>query len=138
MANRRFRLTLLPGSYAISRAAPGAAVPDVGGGGSFVSITRTADELSIVADEAHEFSGFSRLAGWRCLKVIGPLAFDEIGVLAHLSTTLAAAGVSIVAISTWDTDYLLVQDSAVDRAVEALVAAGHDVSSSVDREQRAT
>ena len=64
----------------------------------------------------------------RCMKVIGPLSFSEIGILADLSTALAAAGVPIVAISTYDTDYLLIKDSVLSRAVEALVAAGHNVT----------
>jgi uncharacterized protein len=127
-ASSRRRLKVLPGAFAINRGAPDVEMPRLGETGSFLTISRTAEELSVVAAESIAFDGFVKESGWRCLKVLGPLAFDEVGVLADLSTTLAKAGVSIVAISTYDTDYLLIKDSALTRAVDALAAAGHEVT----------
>ena len=63
--------------------------------------------------------------GWRALAVRGPLAFELTGVLASLATPLAAAGVSIFALSTFDTDYLLVPEERLSPALAALDAAGH-------------
>ena len=66
--------------------------------------------------------------GWRCLQVAGPLDFALTGVLASLAQPLAAAGVSIFAISTYDTDYLLVPDEALDASLAALRSAGHTLA----------
>ncbi|MHC4687242.1 MAG: ACT domain-containing protein, partial [Planctomycetota bacterium] len=66
--------------------------------------------------------------GWRCLKVLGPLDSSATGVLASVSTPLAQAGLSIFAISTYDTDYLLVRSGDFERAKEVLVGHGHLVS----------
>ena len=63
--------------------------------------------------------------GWRCLKVEGPLDFALTGILADLAGVLASAGISIFAISTFDTDYLLVKEETLDGAVETLTVAGH-------------
>ena len=65
--------------------------------------------------------------GWRAICVAGPLDFALVGVLASLSGTLASAGVSIFAISTFDTDYILVKEDMLGAAREALAAAGHQV-----------
>jgi hypothetical protein len=64
---------------------------------------------------------------FRALQVAGPLDFDQVGVLASLATPLADAGVSIFAISTYDTDYILVRQTDLSRGVQALRAAGHTV-----------
>ena len=73
--------------------------------------------------------GFVRAGGWRCLQVAGPLAFSEVGVLANLTAILANARVSVFAISTYDTDYLLVRKEQLAGAVEALQLGGHRVVS---------
>lgn len=67
-------------------------------------------------------------SGWRAMTVAGPLDFDLVGVLADLTTPLARSGVSVFVLSTFDTDHVLVRDEDVDRAVDALAAAGHMVS----------
>lgn len=98
--------------------------------GEFVSVTRTSDELSVVcpADRVPNRTAAER--GWRVLKVTGPFALSEIGVLAALSAPLAAADVSLFAISTFDTDYLLVSEKQLDAAIAALRSAGHRVEQS--------
>ena len=100
--------------------------------GSFGSVTRTADELSIVCATAHVPStplaaSVARDDGWRALKVVGPFAFTEVGVLLQVAAPLAAAGISILAMATFDTDYVLVQEPQLARAVAELRAAGHTV-----------
>ncbi|HEY7848912.1 MAG TPA: ACT domain-containing protein, partial [Ktedonobacterales bacterium] len=86
------------------------------------------DELSLVLPEASAPEGATTEAGWRALRVAGPLDFALIGVLASLAEPLAQAGVSIFAISTYDTDYLLVREVALTEALTALRAAGHTIS----------
>jgi hypothetical protein len=91
------------------------------------SIVRTDEELSVVcaAEDASSDAEVSR--GWRALKVAGPLDFALTGVLASLAEPLSEAGISIFAISTFDTDYILVKEADLDRAVEVLSDAGHAV-----------
>jgi hypothetical protein len=119
-------LTALPDSYAICRLAPGQPIPAWAiAAEGFVSITRTADELSVVCSEASAPEGIAASRGWRCLRVEGPLDFALVGVLGSLAAPLAEAGVSIFAISTYDTDYLLVSEQDVAAAIQALKTAGH-------------
>jgi len=95
--------------------------------GSFVTVTRTADELSVVCAEDAVPAGVRTQGGWRCLRVAGTLDFALVGVLAALLGPLAEAGVPVFCVSTFDTDYLLLQDADLPRAAAALTAAGHRV-----------
>ncbi len=118
-------LSLLPARYAICRLEPEEAIPPWAGNVGFVSVTRTSEELSIACAEANVPEGVPSDRGWRCLKVEGPLDLSLTGVLASLAGPLAEARVNIFAISTYDTDYLLIKDDKVSRAIEVLRAAGH-------------
>jgi hypothetical protein len=119
-------LLVLDGEYAVWKLAPEAEIP-VLADAPFLSVTRTATELSVVAPVDGAPDGVHVETGWSCLEVRGPLAFNETGVLASISAALADAGVSIFVVSTFDTDYLLVRSAHLDRAVAALEAAGHAV-----------
>lgn len=121
------KLTVQPEILAVCRLGPTDAIPPWATAGGFFSVTRTRDELSIVCEEARVPADVKAERGWRTLKVEGPLDFSLTGILAGLSGTLAAAGVSLFAVSTFDTDYLLVREAALGRAVEALRANHHDV-----------
>ena len=119
-------LDVLPERFAVVRLAADAAVPEwAQGAGALVSVTRTADELSIVCPEAAVPTDLPAQRGFRGLRVRGPLDFSVVGVLASLAGPLAAAGVSLFALSTYDTDYLLVRAADLERAVAALAGAGH-------------
>ena len=120
-------LRLLVGELAISRLAPDAPPPDWAQVGELTSITRTRDELSVVCAAAAVPDDIPHDRGWRALELRGPLDFDLVGILADLSATLADAGVSIFAISTHDTDYVLVRAHQLDQGVTALEAAGYRV-----------
>lgn len=123
-----YTLDLLPERLAICRFDAGAAVPTWAVQSPFFSITRTPHELSIVCAESsapQELRGVER--GWRSLRVQGPLEFSQTGVLAALAAPLADAKISIFTISTFDTDYLLVRDEALQPAITALVRADHVV-----------
>ena len=100
-------------------------VPSEALAGDFFSVTRTPEELSIVCPESVEIQSDSCEPDWRAIKVIGPLVFSMTGVLAKLSLTLADAKISIFAISTFDTDYLLVKHNDVGRAQTALSGVGY-------------
>jgi hypothetical protein len=120
-------VSVMEEGLAVCRLAPTALIPQWVWGSEFVSITRTADELSIVCREELVPSGVHLEAGWRALRVEGPLDFGMVGVLAALVQPLADASISVLAISTFDTDYLLVQAASLDRSLEALRTAGHIV-----------
>jgi hypothetical protein len=115
-------VTVLPERLAVCRLEASARVPSwaLELHEAFTSITRTADELSIVCPEEAVPPEIEIEGGWRALKVPGPIAFDEIGVLAGIAAPLAAAGVSIFALSTYDTDYVLVKHGDLERALAAL------------------
>jgi hypothetical protein len=96
-------------------------------GGRFTAWVRTSDELSLVCEERCAPPGARVEGGWRLLRVSGTLDFSQIGVLAALCVPLAEAGVSIFAVSTFDTDYLMFKHDDLARATASLEAAGHDV-----------
>ena len=122
------RLALEPGRLAVCRLPGDAPLADWMWAGGLASVTRRAGELSVVCDEAAVPDGQEAETGWRALTVAGPLAFSLTGVLASLATPLAAAGVPLFVLSTYDTDVVLVQERELAKAVAALAAAGHDVA----------
>jgi hypothetical protein len=128
-------LDTLDGRYAICRLGPGQAVPGWAWRGPLASVTRTPTELSIVCAEAAVPSTVEHVErGWRALCVAGPLDFGMVGVMARLTAPLAEAGVSVLALATFDTDYLLVREPDLLRAVAALRAAGHRVQTDSARQ----
>lgn len=127
-------LALLPGALAVCRLAPDAPVPAWAlASRPFSFVGRTPDELSLVVseealpEEGAREPGLRVEAGWRAFVVRGPLPFDLVGVFAAMAGPLADAGLSIFAMSTFDTDYVLVKAADVARAREVLVAAGHEL-----------
>jgi len=126
MAAWQLTLSLFPDPFAICRLPANAPMPAWAHAGAFASITRTGDELSIVCPQAAVPDGVQFEGDWRCLKIEGPFSLDgAIGVVAALATPLAAAGLGIFIISTYDTDYLLLKDAHLARAIEVLAQAGH-------------
>lgn len=123
--SRQLQLAVLPWTLAVCRLGADESTPEWAHAGSFLSTTRTSDELSVVCLEEAVPPGIRCEKGWRCLRVEGPLDFSEVGILASLTAVLAAAGISLFAISTFDTDYLLVKAVDLERAVAALGEAGH-------------
>ena len=125
---RQLQLSLLAPEFAITRLSADATIPDWAKGRTFCSITRTTDELSIVCEAVQVPSDVKRTAGWRALKFHGPFDFNETGVLASVVAPLAAAAISVFAVSTYDTDYLLLRDSELARALAILRDAGHTIA----------
>jgi len=128
LARMPLRLSVLPDLYSICRLPAGSPWPPAAPEPGFFSVTRTADELSIVSRSDRTPAAAVREDGWRLLRIEGPLAFGLVGVIASLAASLAAAGVSIFVVSTYDTDYILVRAAELDRATAVLGAAGHSVS----------
>jgi uncharacterized protein len=119
-------LTLLPRRYAICRLSPDEGVPAWALSPSdFVSITRSRAELSVICPASAVPAAIPRRAGWHCLRIDGSTSLDEPGVLVSVVDPLAAAGLSVFAVASYDTDHLLVTD--LNAAIEALHAAGHRV-----------
>ncbi|WP_245593399.1 ACT domain-containing protein [Azospirillum halopraeferens] len=118
-------LTLLPGTLAVCRLPPGGGVPAwVNWGDPLVAVIRTADEVSVVCADARVPDGVQAERGWRAFKVEGPLDFALTGILARLTAPLAEAAIPVFALSTYDTDYLLVRADKADHAAVALEAVG--------------
>lgn len=127
MNTKSLRLSLLPGRYSVCRLAADAELPAWALDGAFFSVTRTADELSVLCAEERVPQGVRCEPGWRVLRLEGPFAFDLVGVLLAVLSPLAQAGVSIFALSTFDTDAVLVKESSLAQARAALEAAGHSL-----------
>ena len=120
-------LELLPDVYSICRLDPQADIPSWVLEGDFLSITRTKNELSLVCSQERVPHVVECDKGWRCIMVRGPLDLSLVGILASLTSSLAEVDISIFAISTYETDYLLVKGENLRRAVLKLKEAGHDV-----------
>jgi hypothetical protein len=122
-------LTLLDvaGRFAVCKLPPGSVVPAWATAGDVFSVTRTGDELSLVCRQEAVPAGTQAEVGWRCLRVAGAMPFTLVGVLASLTGPVAAVGVGVFAVSTFDTDYLFIKEAEFPRAVDALRAAGHRV-----------
>ena len=124
------QLELLSPLHAVCRLEAGAEVPDWASGavaGGVIALTRTPEELSIVCPEDLVPSGLDRSGEWRVLRVAGTLDHGMTGVLASLASPLAEAAIPIFAVSTFDTDYVLVPERGLEAAADALAEAGHEI-----------
>ena len=122
-------LRLLAGSYAVSRLSPDEALPEWARG-ELLAATWTPDELSIVSAADSVPESVRSESGWRVLCVAGPLDFSLVGILAALTGALARAEVAVFSLSTFDTDYLLVRERDLERALSALESDGHRIATS--------
>jgi hypothetical protein len=128
---RRLRLVLMDEPMAICRLGPSDAPPAWAAASRWWSMTRTDDELSIVCTEAAVPPDVAASRGWRLLRFEGPLPLDQTGILASVTGPLAMARVSVFAVATFDTDYLLIPAAQRHAAIAALEAAGHSISAGV-------
>jgi uncharacterized protein len=118
----------LIGQYGIVRLAPDAQVPEWATPGEFTSISRTSDELSIVCPIENVPADVPSPHRWICLKLEGPFPFSQTGVLLSFIEPLSSKKIPIFAISTYDTDYVLIQEEFAETALEVLQVAGHEVA----------
>ena len=127
MRNIQLTLSILKDSYSVCRLAPDAGIPLWVPTKGLVSITRTADELSIVCQSDVVPDSVRTEGGFRVLKIEGPFDFSLTGILLAVIGPLGDAGISIFAVSTYDTDYVLVKKNDLNQAVSVLSACGHTV-----------
>jgi len=120
-------IEILSDELAVCRLPVDAAVPNWVWTGEFTSITCTDDELSLVCAADSVPDGVRHTPGWRALRIRGPLDFSLVGILAGISGVLAGAAISIFAISSYDTDTILIRCEQLESAVDALCTAGYDV-----------
>jgi uncharacterized protein len=124
------KYSVLPGKFAVCQVADGAEIPRWAWSGEFCSVTRTAGEVSIVCAEnlvATDHEGIVVEGGWVALGLEGPFPFAMTGVLESFIQPLAQAGIPIFAISTFNTDYVLIKNENVKAALTALATAGHEM-----------
>ena len=122
----RLNLELLPYRLAVARLDAAAVVPGWLSG-AFTSVSRTPDELSVICDSDAVPGDVAARRNWRCVRVRGSIPFDEVGILAALADPLRDAGIPIFVISTFDTDYVLVDEGHLSAARRVLEGAGHSV-----------
>jgi uncharacterized protein len=132
----RLKFRQLDGCYAIVRLAPEMPVPDWATRGEFTSITRSPEELSIVCSAQNVPAEFAAGPRWVCLKLEGPFPFSQTGVLLSFIEPLSNNGIPIFAISTFDTDYVLVQEEFVQASRKALADAGHEFIDGGEKSER--
>ncbi|MCK4465117.1 MAG: ACT domain-containing protein [Bacteroidales bacterium] len=119
------KLKLLEGNFTIHRFEPGAEIPAEVYSSEFFNISKTDEELSIVCPGLLVLNSEHYDKDWACIKVLPPLDLSLTGILAELSGVLAEAQISIFAISTYDTDYIMVKANKVNEAITSLKAAGY-------------
>jgi hypothetical protein len=120
-------LIVLPHNFAVCKLGADAVIPPWAIEGEFFSITRTADELSVVCREDSVPEGIHCERDWRCLRVAGAMPFSIVGVVAELTAALAEAGISVFVVSTFDTDYLLAKKKDWTMALDALRNGGYTI-----------
>ena len=125
---KQLSLSLLPHRYAVCQFHPDKHIPYWALIGNFVSLTRTAEELSIVCQHDNVPEDIEAERGWRCVQVQGAFDFSVSGVNASLAVPLADADISVLAIATYATEYLLVKEKDVERALQVLKRSGHSVT----------
>lgn len=132
---QQLKFRWLPGPYAIVLLAPDAHVPTWATKGDVTSITRTADELSIVCPTANVPPDVHSPHRWICLKLEGPFPFEQTGVLLSFIEPLSTNHIPIFAVSTYDTDYVLIPEEH-GRALDILREAGHELLGGDDESWR--
>lgn len=116
-----------PTRYAVCRLNPADDIPSWANSSHFVSITRTKDELSIIVEESRVPAEVRCERGFVAMRIVGVVDFALIGILARLTSALAAAKIPVLAIGTFDTDFLLVRETYA-RAVAGALAKVADIS----------
>lgn len=119
------KFSRIPGSFAVCRLAANTTLPEWAIGGAFFSVTSTAEELSIVCPEANVPGDVQHEKHWACFKLHGPFPFAETGILLSFIRPLSENAVPVFAVSTFDTDYVLVKENWVETAIQVLTQAGH-------------
>ena len=118
-------LSMLSETFTIHKLSPDASTPEEILKSNYYSISKTENELSLVCSEVIKVQSLQSSKGWKCIKVKGPLDLNLTGILAGISDILAQANISIFAISTFDTDYILVRSKDLPSARIKLKKGGY-------------
>ena len=118
-------LSVLSETFTIHKLSPGASIPEGILKNNFYSVSKTENELSLVCSEVIEVQSLQSSKGWKCIKVKGPLDLNLTGILAGISDILTRGNISIFAISTFDTDYILVRSQDLPSARKKLKKGGY-------------
>jgi hypothetical protein len=124
----KLKFRKLAGTYAIVHLASSAAVPSWAMKGEFTSVTRTTDELSIICPTQNLPPDVTSSHRWISLKLEGPFPFSQTGVLLSFIEPLSTNHIPIFAISTYDTDYVLIQQEFLESSLKILTAGGHEIA----------
>jgi len=126
------KIKILNEEFSIHRLNPEDKIPNELNDENYFWIGKTNEELSIVCKSAIIFPTQKSDDGWKAIKLIGPLDLSEVGILAEITKILSEAGINIFALSTFDTDYILVKKSKIDSAVKAFQTNGYVLEQSVE------
>ena len=124
-ASQKLVLSVLSETFTIHKLSPDESIPEEILNCNYYSVSKTEIELSLVCSEVIEVQSLQSSKGWKCIKVAGPLDFNLTGILAGISDILAKENISIFAISTFDTDYILVRTQDLSSARTTLRQAGY-------------
>ena len=127
MLKKILTMKLLKENYGVCRLDKTESIPEWTQNSDFLSITKTLDELSIVCTQDSIPNNIKCENNWRILKVEGPLDFSLIGIISSISNVLAQQKISMFAVSTYDTDYILVKDKDIDNAIASLSIVGYEI-----------
>jgi hypothetical protein len=123
----KLKLRKISEQFAVCRLALDAPLPSWATSGEIWSVTRTPTELSVVCTQNGLPQNLAAERNWVALQIVGPIPFGMVGVLSSLTVPLADAGVSIFALSTFETDFVLVRDESFEVACRVLLQAGHEI-----------
>ena len=124
----KLKLIILKSKYAICRFDSDSDIPMWIKDSEFFSVTRTEDELSVVSRQSDSNPEITEInKDWRILKIQGPLDFSLVGIIAEISRILKEINITIFTISTFETDYILVKNKDLDKAIDSLTANGHEI-----------
>jgi len=128
MKQRQLQLSLLKDKYGICTLPNTAPIPGWALTQSLASVTRTDKELTIVCHREIIPSQYQSDLNWRCFKIDGAFDLDQVGVISSISSPLAEAGISIYVISTYETDYFLIQEHNLEQTISVLSGSGHSIT----------
>ena len=126
--DRALNFSVFPGLYGVCRLEVNAVIPNWIETDDFYAITRTAEELSIICSQHCIPETILCERDWKVLKIEGQLDFALIGILAEVTAILAKKKISVFAVSTYNTDYILVKTNVLGNAINALEESGHYVN----------
>ena len=124
--SKKLQLYLLNDTFTVNKLAQFAEIPSILAKGEMCFISRTDDELCIICPEFMAPNNVQQELGWRCMKIEGQFKLNEVGVLESALKPLAEANIPILAISTFNTDYIFVMEENLVNAVQALQKGGHE------------